>query len=399
MVKLINKQKSKKDPNLFSYKNAKGEKLWGFRYRYYNTLGLRKEASRQGYSSEKTAMQALLELKTNIVNGDVKKVDNANITVGEWLDIWYETNKVHWKVSTIAQRNGMIRLQMKPLLGRFKLQQLERSTYVRSFINKLLESYEVSSVITFHRVFKVAINAAVEEGILARNRFTKIKIEDKKLDVEKSINYYDSDQLNLFLEASRKYMTTTLFNLVNLVAYSGIRRGEALGIQWKSIDFDKCTITIRRTRDNKGVRSPKTKNSYRTIPIDKEVIEELRLYRTWTKRKCLEFGRNWSDEDLVFISHRTAEGISDSALFYAFKRVHNQTGLPKVTVHGLRHTHATLLMLNPTVNVKTIADRLGNTVDMINRIYGHVLEEMEFETANTFSLIMNQSKQRLIDAN
>lgn len=395
MVKFINKKKSKKDPELFSYESNKGEKLWGFRYRYYNSLGQRKEVARQGFSNEKSAMQSLLEMKSSVINGHVKKVDHANITVGEWLDIWYETNKTHWKVSTLAQRKGMIRLQMKPLLGHYKLQKLEKSVYIREFINKLLENYAASSVITFHRIFKVAINAAVEEDILSRNRFTKIKIVDKDMFEEVGKNYYNSDELNIFLAASKQYMTTTLYNVTSVIAYSGMRRGEALGLQWKDIDFERHTITIRRTRDNKGARSPKTKNSYRSIVIEADVIEELKTYRTWTKRKSLEFGIKWDETNFVFISHRTAEGISDSAMHYALKRVQKKCGLHNVTVHGLRHTHATLLMLDPNINVKTIAERLGNTVDMINRIYGHVLEQMEYESAKSFSAIMNSSKERL----
>nr|WP_253734834.1 tyrosine-type recombinase/integrase [Lysinibacillus fusiformis] len=72
-----------------------------------------------------------------------------------------------------------------------------------------------------------------------------------------------------FLEDAKKHENITNYSLLLTVAYTGIPRGEALELQWQNINFTNNTITIERTRDDKGVRSPKTNNSYRTILVDK----------------------------------------------------------------------------------------------------------------------------------
>src|SRR5690625_908056 len=113
--------KTKKDPELYYYFNTKGEKLWMFRHRYYDSLGKRREKSKQGFTKENEAYRTLLQIKTSILNGESKQVSNSNMTVSEWLDIWFETNKNDWKASTIIQRERVIKQQMKPLLGKYQL--------------------------------------------------------------------------------------------------------------------------------------------------------------------------------------------------------------------------------------------------------------------------------------
>ena len=78
----------------------KREKLWGFRHRYYDALGKRREKPKQGLASENIAIRELLKVKTDLINGNVKRVDNTNLTVSEWMDIWYEQTERQWAVST-----------------------------------------------------------------------------------------------------------------------------------------------------------------------------------------------------------------------------------------------------------------------------------------------------------
>src|SRR5690606_30200297 len=126
------------------------------------------------------------------------------------------------------------------------------------------------------------------------------------------------------------------------IAYTGMRRGEACGLQWNNIDFERNTITIERTRDGKGTRSPKTKNSRRTIFVDVMVMDQLKKYQTWCKQTMLSFGIGYSDESFVFISYQTSGPISEAGIFSTVKRVQEVAGLVdgdgkyKITLHGLR---------------------------------------------------------------
>ncbi len=377
--------KSAKETEIYHYFNANEEKLWMFRHKYYDAANKRREKKKSGFKTEKAALKALLEIKAQTLRGETKYIENDNLTVGQWLDIWYESNQKKWKVTSRKQREMAIRLQMKPLIGHFKLQQLTKAIYQKHYINELEKSYKPSTVRLLHNLFKIAINAAVEEEILLRNRFTKIAFEEAtNLSNKADENYLTPEELGLFIKTAKETENITNYTFLLLIAYTGIRRGEACGLQWKNIDFKNNTITIERTRDQKGVRSPKTKNSLRTIKVEKSVLTQLEKYHTWCKATLFAFGKKIKDTSFVFVSYQTGEPISDSGLLYMTRRVVEKASLPEITLHGLRHTHCTVL-LNKGVNVKVIAERLGNTPAMIYEVYGHVLKELEEETVQIFS--------------
>lgn len=371
--------KTKKDPELYYYFNAKKEKLWCFRHRYYDALGKRKEKSKQGFKNENDAYRALLEVKSNILNGDIKKVENSNLTVSEWLDIWYETNKNDWEISTRIQREDAIKNQMKPLLGKYKLIDLDKTTYKRVYINKLLKKYKPSSVQLLHKLFLIAINAAVDDEIIPRNRFNKIVIVQEK----QADNFLTAEELNVFLNTAKSSLSITNYSLILTLAYTGLRRGEALGLIWRNIDFEGKTLTVERTRDHKGVRSPKTKRSYRTIIIDDILVKQLEAYKKWCKKTLLSFGKHLKDDGYIFISSRSGDPVTENGINYSFKIILEKTNLRKITPHGLRHTHATIL-IGQRIPVKVIADRLGNTPNMILDIYSHSFKELEEESVTAF---------------
>ena len=95
-----------------------------------------------------------------------------------------------------------------------------------------------------------------------------------------------------------------------------------------------------------------------------------------------------NDDTFIFISEHLGEPISTNNTNLAIKRIIQRTNLPKTTLHGLLHTHCTVL-LNKKLPVKVIAERLGNTPQMVHTVYGHVLKEMEQESVTVFSQSLN----------
>ncbi|WP_427107972.1 tyrosine-type recombinase/integrase [Lysinibacillus xylanilyticus] len=379
--------KSAKEPEIYHYFNANKEKLWMFRHKYYDAVGKRREKKKSGFKTEKAALKALLEVKAATLRGEIKHIENDNLTVGQWLDIWYEANQKKWKIASQKQREMAIRLQMKPLIGHFKLQQLTKAIYQTHYINELEKKYKPSTVRLLHNLFKVAINAAVEEEILSRNKLQGAvlpSLRGKKADK----NYLTPKQLNILLNHIKQHEDIAYYSLFLTIAYTGMRKGEALGLQWKNIDYSNQTITIERHRGNNGVDSTKTKNSERTIKIDEIVLQQLKSYRIAVKAFLLSHGRKLhddisKDDSFIFISPKTAEPFFSTGLNGIFNRIVAAAGLPATTIHGLRHTHATILM-NNDIPVKAIAERLGNTPEMIHTTYGHVLREMEDKIIDTF---------------
>lgn len=383
---------SSKEKEIYYYDVANGDRKWMYRHRFTEN-GKRKEKSKSGFSSEKAALRSLLEVKAAYLNGHSSVYERENVTVSEWLDHWYESNKHNWKISTKVQRETMLRKHYKPLLGHYKLQKLDKLTYQRVFIQELKKKYKNTTIRTLHGIFKIAINAAVEEDILHKNKFNKVAIDNPNEIQDLTLQYYTPEQLERFLAFAEKTQNKTPYTLLKLLAFSGIRKGEALGLEWSRVNFENNTLTIARTRDDHGVRPPKTKSSYRIITMDVEVMNELKSYRTWCKVTMLEHGIKWTEKSLVFISSRGATPYASTAVTYAMRKVIEKSGLPAIKVHGLRHTHATLLMLNPSISVQAISERLGNSADMINRVYGHVLEKSKYETMLAFTDVLNQQKE------
>lgn len=215
-----------------------------YRHRYYDALGKRREKSKQGFKNEKEAYRKHLEVKSSILNGDIKHVHNEDIRVSEWLDIWYETKCVSWAISTRKDRKRHIENILKPLLGKYKLAKLDDMTYERVFINKLLPNYAISSVKMYHKVFRIAVNAAVKNKRISEYNFDHIIIPDKTVKAE---NFLSQSDLTTILTAAKDILNITNYSMLLLLVNTGMRKGEALGLQWHNIDLNNKTIKIERT--------------------------------------------------------------------------------------------------------------------------------------------------------
>lgn len=371
--------KSKKYEYIYSY-NTKGGKKWKYRYKYYTSLGERKEATKSGFTTEKSAYKALLEIQVKTVHGHTKEIEHSSMRVKEWAEIWYVTYENDWKVNTRIQRRDIINHQIVPLIGNLKISNLNVATYKRDFINELLKNYKPSTVDLFHTIFMICLNAAVNNEILDKNRLSTIILPESK----KKENYLNDEELHKFLAAAKETENITTYTLIVLLAYSGIRVGEALGLSEEDISFDNNFIAINRTRDGRGVHTPKTLRSNRKVRLDPVVMKQLKKYLYWVKKEKFRHGRIQKPNDFLFISYQTLNPLSSNSTSYLFKRVCKHAGIKHITPHGLRHTHATLL-LKDGKPVISVAKRLGNSPSMIMNVYGHVLESMEDDLVDSFS--------------
>lgn len=148
--------------------------------------------------------------------------------------------------------------------------------------------------------------------------------------------------------------------------------------------FEESLVSIVRTRDGQGVHTPKSKRSLRKVKLDPIIMIQLKKYLLWVKKEKLRFGMIHRPTDFLFCSYQSMGPLSPNSTSYLFKRLCERAGLRHITPHGLRHTHATLLLKGGN-QVISVAKRLGNTPDMINNIYGHVLDSMEDDMVTTFS--------------
>jgi|SRR5690625_960792 len=377
---------TKVDHDLYYYILKSGEKRWMYRHKYYDRSGKRREKKKSGFKTEKAGLKALLEVKSALLSGHTTQIEHDQMTVSQWLDIWYETNERSWGVKTKKNRRSLIDNHYDPLLGKYKLNELSRNIYIRDYINALYNmDLAPSSIQQYHNVFKVAINAAVDDEIISRNRIRKVVIEQD----DKKDNFLNPDELNAFLSYVKSYGNITNYTFVLLLAYSGLRSGEGAGLKWSSINFKEETVTVEYTRDGHGLRRPKTKNSNRTIKMDKIVMKQLKIYQKWCIETKFSYGKQLDKEnDFVFISHQGGEEVSHYYLGQFFDKFYKKIeeddiDLKRITPHGLRHTHATIL-ISLSIPPNAIAERLGNTIEMIYKIYAHFYKELETQSVTVF---------------
>lgn len=383
--------KCTKDRELYWYEDSRGNKLFSYRHRYYDSFGRRKEKAARGFKSENAAYRELLRVKTEVAAGNFELLNNENLTVEQWAKKWLEANNDSWKVTTANQRQKVVEQQIIPLLGTQKLAKLDKDRYQVLYLKPLKEKYHANTVKLYHRIFKIMVNAAVDAEILPRNRFTKISIiDDSRSATVVGDNFYTPEELKLFLACAQEE-NITVRTVFALLAATGMRRGEVAALRWKDIDLENGTINIGRTRDRYGERAPKTENSIRVININEALVETMKKYRAWSKQYLLAHGA-WKNEEtfiesFAMISYQTCEPISDTYISSSLKRIIRTNKLKEITPHGFRHTFATIL-INNGVPVTTIAKLLGNTAKMVMEVYSHSFEENEKRAAQVIADVM-----------
>ena len=200
----------------------------------------------------------------------------------------------------------------------------------------------------------------------------------KKKD-EKKKNYYTKNELLEFLNIVKDNFTLDVYIAFRLLAFTGARKGELASLTWKDFNFKENTLTINKNMinvDGKTIISDtKTTASNRVIFIDNETVDILLKYRKQQGFIPLE--------TYIFPINMYLINNSLRTIYKAYPN------LRKITIHGFRHTHATLLY-ESGVNVKDISERLGHSdVNITLNIYTHLTEVKKKDTSDLFAKYMS----------
>jgi len=174
--------------------------------------------------------------------------------------------------------------------------------------------------------------------------------------------------------------------MITLLVYTGLRRGELCGLEWKDIDFDNQMLHVVRTSQYIGKRTmytkePKTKSGIRDFSLSTSACQLLRDYQQWQNDQKEKVGDKWIETDRLFTTWEGKPMHPDTITDW-FAKFIKRSGLPYVTLHSLRHTNATLMIAEGT-DVCTVSRRLGhaNTATTLN-IYAHALRSKDTEAAD-----------------
>ena len=242
----------------------------------------------------------------------------------------------------------------------------------------------------YHTFISSVLEKAVKWGLILSNPCRRI---DPPKAEKKDIKYLNEDEatrmLTLLQEEEMPYRM-----IFTLLIYCGMRRGEVLGLEWKDIDFNKKVLSINRTSQytsDKGIYTDdvKTTSSRRSMKLSDEVVELLKEYKLWQDEKRISIGDKWHDTDRLFTQWNGLP-MSLSTPYKWLQDFTKKNNLPKINVHSLRHTNATLL-IGQGVNVRTVANRLGHSMTSTTlNIYSHELQSADAAAADSLSEIFKK---------
>lgn len=252
----------------------------------------------------------------------------------------------------------------------------------RHAVDDMPEGLDRRMVNYIHTIVHRAFKDAVRWGRLARN---PADAADPPRAGQKSdgIKTWDAPTLRTFLERSRE-SGDRLHPLWVVLATTAMRRGEAIGLRWKDVDLDNGRLrvvqTITQTRSKVTVGEPKTASGRRSIALDPATVAVLREHRKAMLEERMLVGPDFSDEGLV--SHQPDGAcLRPDAVSAQFVRRVSQYGLPRLTVHGLRHTWATLA-LEQGIHPRIVQERLGHSaIGITLGLYSHVGPTLHDEAA------------------
>lgn len=311
----------------------------------------------------------------------------------EWLEIYKQQG---YTKATVDKTEKAFDLHfLKPeLFGGMYFERMNNKD-IQERVNKYLVSMSSSRKLLAYanKVFKYAVNS--DHIDCDRNPLDSIQMVKPKKAVKREVRYYDEEQAQRFEQGITEYFNHRFKFVVayTILLRTGIRTGELLGLQWRNVDFKNQSILLdgRMSADGKGVSSylPGLKNGddKRTLELDDRTVEVLKHWRKMQLEQSMLKGVPVSADTFIVDMKRT----SLANALYKFRDWYNnnhETQLPHLNIHGLRHTHASLLISNG-VEMKQVSDRLGHS-DMMTtaNIYAEVTPKARQEVANKFSEIM-----------
>lgn len=250
------------------------------------------------------------------------------------------------------------------------------------------------TILHYHRLISVILQTAVEWQYIPANAAERVK--PPKAEANDALYLDDKQAIHLLelLEAQPIYYRTA----VTVLLFTGMRRGELMGLVWSDIDFDNNTITIQRSLQylpDMGVftSDTKTKSSRRVIKAPATAIQSLKIYRTWQKRTFMSIGQQWKESGCVFVTQNGTPMHPDTLTSW-FGSFIKTTDLPQIHIHSLRHTNATLQIANG-VAVTTVAGTLGHsTANTTTKVYAHAIQSAAAASAEMMDNLLNPMKKQ-----
>lgn len=282
-----------------------------------------------------------------------------------------------------------------PAIGRVPIRRLRPDHLEKLYDQKLhpvdgQRPLAPKTVLEIHLIIRGALNDAVRRGIVSRNVALAAHAPKIRSIPRVEQHAWTAPQLQAFLREAAGHR---LFPAYWLLASTGLRRSELLGLQWTDVDLDAATLSVNRGLVSVGYElhesRGKTSNSRRAIDLDPTTVDVLSAWHAWQRTEQAAVGiqpTGWVFGDAA------GHPVHPHSISQTFERITARAGVPMIRLHDLRHTHGTLL-IKAGVPVKVVSERLGHhnpafTIDT----YQHVLPGMQAEAATAFEKLITTGR-------
>lgn len=289
--------------------------------------------------------------------------NDVNELFCNYYDRWIQVYKEGAIRNSTMQKYKLTAKWLRIIAPKIKIYELTRISY-QEILNKYAEKHERQSTMDFHHQLKAAILDAVDDGLIEKDPTRKAIIKgktprDKK---DKYLNQFELQKLisdlNLNNEINYDWM-------IYLIAKTGLRFSEALAITPKDFDFSHQILNVDKTwnyKENGGFQETKNKSSERKVQLDWQTII-----------KFSELVKDLEQDKPIFINSK----IYNSTINDILRRHCLNVNIPIISIHGLRHTHASIL-LYAGVSIASVAHRLGHaSMSTTQKTYLHIIQELE----------------------
>jgi integrase len=308
--------------------------------------------------------------------------------LGAFLAQWMESKGKRLRRSTAQSYGSIVRHRLIPNLGRHRLADLTPQlleTYLLAEmdsprLDRRTAALSPGYVAYEANVLKAACADAVRWGLLLANPMDRVALPRVP---RREPQYFTPAQATRFLEEAKA--TSRYYALYLLAIRGGLRIGEIAALRWPDIDLEGAVVRVRHNLDIRcrpAVLGPTKTGRTRTVDIGQDTAEALRRHKLTQMKTRLALGPGWNDEDWVFTTASGRHIWREELKRADFDPICARLGLPRIRLHDLRHTMATL-MLAQGVHPKVVQERLGHSsIAMTMDTYSAVLPGLQREAAD-----------------
>ncbi len=308
-------------------------------------------------------------------------------SLAQFLLHWLEhTAKPTVRPKTFVDYEINARLHINPVIGHVRLARLT-AQHIQTLIQENLSTgLHPKTVRNVHATLRAALNNAVRFNLIVRN---PAELVDAPRVPHSETKFFTPEQSREFLRACAGHRLEALFTACLSL---GLRIGEALGLMWDAVALEKRRLVVlqalQRVKGN-GLQlvEPKSARSRRTVALPEQAIRALKAHRRRQQRERIIAGSRWREIGLVFTT-TIGTPLDARAVHRQYREILSKTNLPKLRLHDLRHTAATLLLAQG-VHPRVVMDLLGHSqISLTLNTYSHVIPALRSEAADKMTAIL-----------